>query len=400
MKSATRNHIIYFGILVIIILILGSIEYYLRSKNIKVDNEPYKISFYTRDGKLWSPAVYWWTNPNTLKWEIAPYTIYKHAPNQKTPYFTTNSKGFRGSKEYSNFSKKGKRIIVVGGSAAFGHSLSNDNETFQAQMEKLNSRYEVINAGVGGFYSGQELTYIVTELVDYHPNIIIAFDGFNDLFYSWYYDRWANRILKDSELGFHANFLSSMEDSLVYSYQQQTSVLKSFQRFFNNVMDRSILLSKIREKITKLLRQNYSARLSNNKISDKNKNEYFEKILDVYTKNLIKMHDFCNSQGIKFLVVFQPEISLKSKMTVEERNYVNFWQHVWNVDNYLEEYSPLSKRFITRSKAILTKKGVRFIDINDQPEYKNNPNTLFLDFVHLNKAGNTIIAHIINEHIK
>ena len=191
-----------------------------------------------------------------------------------------------------------------------------------------------------------------------------------------------------------------MEDTLVYSYQQQTSIRKSFQRFFNNVIDRSILFSKIREKIIKLLHNSNSDRISNNKISGKNKDEYFEKILDVYTKNLIKMHDFCNSQGIKYLVVFQPEISLKSKMNVEERNHVKWWSHVWNVDNYLEEYTPLYKRFITRSKAILTKKGVRFIDINDQPEYKNNPNTLFLDFVHPNKAGNTIIAHIINEHIK
>ena len=75
-------------------------------------------------------------------------------------------------------------------------------------MEKLNSKYEVINAGVGGFYSGQELTYIVTELVDYHPNIIIAFDGWNDLFWDWYVERYSNRILEDDEIGFNQNFVS------------------------------------------------------------------------------------------------------------------------------------------------------------------------------------------------
>ena len=96
MKSATRNHIIYFGILVIIILILGSIEYYLRIKNIKVDNQPYKLSLYTHNGKPWLAPRNWWSNPNALKLAIAPYTIYKNAPDQKTPYFTTNSKGFRG----------------------------------------------------------------------------------------------------------------------------------------------------------------------------------------------------------------------------------------------------------------------------------------------------------------
>lgn len=404
MKSATRNRIIYFGILAIIIVTFGGIEHYLHNKYKAVDNEPYKMSVYTHDGKLWktpAPKDPNWANPNTLKLALAPYTVCKNAPDQKTPYFTTNSKGFRGSKEFSNISKKGKRIIVVGGSAAFGHGLPNDNETFQSQMEILNSEYEVINAGVAGFYSGQELTYIVTELVDYHPDIIIAFDGFNDLFWDWYADKYSNRLMKDTELGFQYSLFSSLEGSLVDSYQKQTSIFKNLQSFFNNSIDRSIILSAIRKKITKPPRQNYSARLSDDKVvSDKSKDEYFEKILNTYTNNLIKMNDFCHSQGIKFIVVFQPELGQKSFHTATEINYLKCWPRAWHVENYEKEFPQLYKRFITQSTNILTKKGIDCIDINDHSEYKDSPNTLFLDFIHPNKAGNEIIARIIDQHIK
>jgi hypothetical protein len=404
MKSATRNRIIYFGIFVIIILILGGIEYYLHAKNIKVYDEPYQMSTYTHDGKPWAtPRLYdpHWDNPNALKWAVAPYTIYKNAPNQKTPYFTTNSKGFRGAKEYSTFSKKSKRIIVVGGSVAFGHGLPHEDETVQIQMEKLNSKYEVINAAVGGYASGQELTYVVTELVDYNPDIIIAFDGFNDLFWYWYADKYSDRLQNDSELGFSYNFFSNLEGTLVDSYQKRISVFNSFQGFFNNLISRSMILSAIRQKITKSSRQNYSAKLSDDKIVlDKNKNEYFEQISNTYTNNLIKMDKFCHSYGIKFIVVFQPEMGQKSILTDTERNYLKSWPRVWNVDNYENEFPRLYKRLITQSKNILTKKGIDFIDINDNSAYKNNPNTLFIDFVHLNKSGNQIVARIINEHIK
>jgi hypothetical protein len=215
-------------------------------------------------------------------------------------------------------------------------------------------KYEVINAGVGGFYSGQELTYIVTELVDYNPDIIIAFDGFNDAFFTWYADRYSARLVNDAELGFNDSLLSNLEGTLADSYQTRLSISKSFQRFYSNVLERSIILSAIQKKITNLPRQDKSARLSNDKVaSDKTRNEYFEKILNTYTNNLIKMNDFCHSRRIKFIVVFQPELGQKSIITATEHNYLIWWPRAWNVQNYEKEFPQLYKRFVTQSKKAL-----------------------------------------------
>ena len=48
-----------------------------------------------------------------------------------------------------------KRIVLVGGSAAFGTGLNSDSETFAHQLEKELESVEVINAAVIGHKSGQ-----------------------------------------------------------------------------------------------------------------------------------------------------------------------------------------------------------------------------------------------------
>jgi len=404
-----RIYIVDFLVFALIISTFIAIEVYLHKKNSKGSIAPYQLSNYTHNGDQ-----LWWRwgsveNPNSLKLALAPYTIYKNSPDQRTPFFNTNSLGFRGSKEYSAVCEKQKRIIVVGGSAAFGHGLPNDKESFQSQIEQLNTQYEVINAGVGGFYSGQELTYIVTELVDYHPDLIIAFDGFNDLFWTWYSDRikgpWhEDRIYghldKDNEIGFNLDFFANLESSVVDSYQSRNSILNSFKRFYNTLISRSMILSKVQKRIIKYKKKILANQAVTEKGSaDIKKSDYLEKIINTYAKNLIKMNDFSKSQGIKFVAIFQPELGLKKEHTPEERNYLNIWPRGFNIDNYEEEFPQLYKLFLERTKSQLDAHGVQYIDINICPEYLNHPDTLFLDFVHLNKEGNKIIANIISEYL-
>ena len=96
--------------------------------------------------------------------------------------------------------------MVVVASAAFGTGVKGDGETLQAVLEQLNDSYEVINAGVPGFLSGQELTYVVTELADYEPDIIIAYNGFNDLDSQWHHEKFFGKPKQVKELGYNGNF--------------------------------------------------------------------------------------------------------------------------------------------------------------------------------------------------
>jgi hypothetical protein len=374
----------------LIILPFLSLEFYLHKTQGENINTRPKMSIRTHTGdKI--------TEDGAITFALAPYTIYKNLPGQKA-YITTNSKGLRCG-EISDVSNKKTRIIVVGGSAAFGSSVAN-TETFASILESLDRSYEVINAGVVGFLSGQELVYIVTELVDYHPHIIIAFDGWNDLLLQWYYPNPKKK--KRDELGYNTSFFYlQIEKKLIDNYNTQVNLFSSFGRFFNTVVDKSLILSWLKEKVEKFkqrvsYRQDFKKEGIENKPTDSD--DYFNQILYSYTNNLKKMRDFCHSQNIKFIVVVQPELGLKVNKNAEEKELLANYK-LRGVP-YAKEYPALYKQFIERSKDILKKNGIDYIDINSNAEFINNRTTLFDDPVHTNKNGNDIIAKIIKDYLQ
>ena len=367
------------------------VEIYLQQTENKAERSGDQLTFCTHTGtKI--------TKGSGLKLATAPFTIFKNLPNQKLSNCSINSLGFRGG-EISTDRNQRKRIIVVGGSCAFGHSLNNDNETLAALLGKQNNSYEVINAAVNGFHSGEELAYIVTELVDYHPDVIIAFDGWNDLFFSWYYSLWFGRPREKGELGFNSTvFMNIIESPLVANYQTQTGVFYSFRRFFNTLIHKSFIMSWLQDNLMAIIKKP----AKNLSVEPVVRNNYLNEIIDTYTSNIKKMHLFCNSLGIKFLVAFQPELGSKSNLSTDERAILSSGSFTagWGINNYSKEFPPLYRRFIELSKTRLKENEINYIDINMEPKFNNSSSTVFSDVVHTNKDGNEIIAQILYEHLK
>lgn len=76
-----------------------------------------------------------------------------------------------------------RRIFMLGGSVVFyGHT----NETTIAGYIEANlnaqgaQSAQVVNAGVTGYISDQELVLLTTKVLDFSPDAVIVFDGFND----------------------------------------------------------------------------------------------------------------------------------------------------------------------------------------------------------------------------
>ena len=79
------------------------------------------------------------------------------------------------------------RVITVGSSTTFDGNTSGDSSTWSARLEQtLNAaggrRYEVLNAGVPGFEIFDDLVRLELELYRFKPNLIILYEGHNDLF--------------------------------------------------------------------------------------------------------------------------------------------------------------------------------------------------------------------------
>jgi len=108
-------------------------------------------------------------------------------PNQSSSTININNNGFRGpefsiTKESDTF-----RIIMLGGSTMFGTGATSDMTTIPGYLQssfnenQLDYKIEIINAGIQGADSNTELKLIENKLLQFSPDMIIIYDGWNDL---------------------------------------------------------------------------------------------------------------------------------------------------------------------------------------------------------------------------
>lgn len=108
-------------------------------------------------------------------------------PNQSTDSITINTLGFRGG-EFSEIKPSDTyRIFMVGGSTMFGAGATSDDTTISGYLQQLLNEkdfgfdVEIINSGIQGADSNTELKFIEQKLIAFSPDLIIIYDGWNDL---------------------------------------------------------------------------------------------------------------------------------------------------------------------------------------------------------------------------
>ncbi len=344
---------------------------------------PFAPSFYTHDRIKISEQ------PGPLKLVLSPYTGYKNLPRQKTALFTIDSHGFRITGKESDHPNS-QRVILLGGSSAFGQEVK-DDETIAFFLHQNNPRLKVINAGVVGFHTAQELSSLVTELVHYRPDVVVAYDGWNDLFIQW--------LIRDQkEIGDHSFAFRMIEELLIENYKTRVSVKRSFDQLMKILMERSAVLSFLQEKIARLKQKFSNTHLLSRKGELKEiEPERLNFAVEQYVGNLKEMKEFCESQGIQFLVVIQPELERKSVKTKEEMESLREFDQIFS--GYASQFPKLYELFIQRSKERLQTMGVPFLDIGSLPEFSGYRGRLFADPVHTNQMGNAIAAKLIHQKL-
>ena len=73
-----------------------------------------------------------------------------------------------------------KLAVMLGGSSAFGHYASSNETTITSYLNRLQSEYFFVNAGVPSWNSTQELARLTMQVADMRPALVIAYDGAND----------------------------------------------------------------------------------------------------------------------------------------------------------------------------------------------------------------------------
>ena len=106
-------------------------------------------------------------------------------PDKQSDHFI-NSHGFRGPEISEDKPSNTFRVFVVGGSTTYGSGVNDANTIPSLLQKKLDEKnyaqtIEVINAGVSGARSVEEIKLIKGKLLNFAPDLIIAYDGYNDI---------------------------------------------------------------------------------------------------------------------------------------------------------------------------------------------------------------------------
>ncbi len=193
----------------------------------------------------WSPL---YVSPERERfWKYDSLLGWAHQPGQEgifeTPQFRTivriNQKGLRDRDHSYERPNDTRRILVIGDSFAWGYGVE-ESERF-SQVLETSLGVEVINAGVSGYSTDQELLWFRGEGVKYETDLVIVVFAGNDvgenyqqLVYTIYYKPQFVREEGHLVLTGYPVPRTSLQGKLIYSLSQRSALAYFLvQRYFD-----------------------------------------------------------------------------------------------------------------------------------------------------------------------
>ena len=278
---------------------------------------------------------------------------------------------------YNSYNPNNNSIVVFGGSTTDGYfNHISDGFTWPFYLQKIidekKLNYNVINAGVGGYNSNQELLKLIIEAKNIDTKIthILSFNGVNDI------DNYKglSKILKN-KMHFYDNSLINMYDKKVYVDQ----TISSF-KFLPNIFYTLRFIS------------NSKINLTSDFFSSSFDEDYKEITnSDNWLFNVKIMNNISNLMNAKYTLFLQPTMGIKGQVPTNKNTSDYKIYHEQMTEDYFIE--------INSHYDILKKlcKDLSFcVDISILAPPKNN---FYNDIRHHNKFGNKLIAEEIFKNI-
>ena len=338
----------------------------------------FSLRFVTHDGRVLGGED---TGPAVA---LSPLTLYENLPNQTGPKYRTNAYGLRGGSVSREPTRP--RVIIVGGSAAFGLRVP-ESATFPAQLEARLDGIEVLNAGVSGYLSGQELALVAHRLLDLAPDVLVVFDGWNDLYDPYWWARFGDPERPHPGVN---NGFRVLEDRLVRYREVEESPWVGLQEAGSALVGRTTVLAAMAGALGKAPEVPADAGLSATER---------KQIAARYVRNLRTLHALAQARGISMLVVVQPELG--QHLPAEKRSRLAGQPSADFIagDAYAVYFPELYAEFRERVVPELRAAGIPVIDANVMLAGIPEPRSLFVDAVHLSPAGHARIADMLSQPV-
>lgn len=305
-------------------------------------------------------------------YRMMPSTNYQGLLTNQYGYFTNSRNSDNSSSDANTYN-----IYIFGGSTVAGYGVSTPEETIPSVLEKLlqskiSTKIKVFNFGVGGYTSIQEFI-VFLESLKHKPNLVITYDGWNDVAYSQLEP--FNTFEDFNSSPFSYNYIYSKLNSEI-SINKNSLSFYGFSFNYNSFIA-SLYIIRALKYITRFKSKRYNlppAEVSNRYLT----------IIDSFKS-------ICDRNSIAYFSFLQPVLLFKnSKSTDESKNFINY--EIYSNDNriVIHEFYNKIKNFSYSNPYHIDLSQI-FCDHTDQ---------VFIDACHLNCHGNEMVSAEIFNVIK
>lgn len=296
-----------------------------------------------------------------------PYVMFGGKPYSGN----LNSYGYKGNAPSKIKAKDEFRIFMLGGSTVFAGNPT-ICELLEQEFDKNNlSHVRCYNFGMPASTSGIELARIVYEISDLYPDLIIMYNGGNDILinlwadprpgypYNYFIDE--NNPLLERDVSSYPMLALMAYESKLLRYLFPSYFINKFTRF-----------NEIKKEV------HYGSDLWKNNI------------VRTYVGNLVKAKRISKAFGADFIAFFQPLIYFKDSLSSEEQ-IIN--QKKGLKDHVIEMHSKVFNEF----SLLKPNSDLKIIDLNYV--YDKTFVQVFQDEIHTLQQHKQIIAQEIFHHL-
>lgn len=260
-----------------------------------------------------------------------------------------------------------KSVWILGGSSVYGTGIP-DWATLPSylsrELSRANACVDVVNLGVEGYASNQEILLLIEELKSgNHPDAVILYDGFNDADFG---------TMQPGNPTAHMGFFS-IKGRLEGRFASRIDFLRGLASW------------QLVQELTKGAAHSPPRRVSESTLA-----LHAVSTLDNYEENLRIAKALADAFGFRLYAFWQPSIIYGHKpLAAYERQLVELSSSkTYPFQALIPVYDEAQRRAAKHDNFIFL--ANTFDDVSDP---------LYLDWVHLTPEGNRVIAHEIARHL-
>jgi len=243
---------------------------------------------------------------------IIPNMEFTHTSIVGTFFFKTNNRGFRNNNniEY-NKAPDEIRILCLGDSQTQGYEVNQD-QTFsyiaELLLNKQGMRWTVINAGVAGFGTAEQLLFLENEGYKYSPDVVVvgfSANDFEDNIKSGFFGLENDSlVIKKYEHLPGVNIQNFIYKYKLFKFLGENSYLYTYTFFVVWEYYKRQMTAKSKYDIT----THYAIRTQ----------EHYSEYEKNLTRNILsRMYSFCRQRNIHLIIIDIPECDMRSAIPTD-----------------------------------------------------------------------------------